>query len=105
MEMIIGIISIIVMVVILGYTGLVTTGYDNFKGINLQLDEMYTSSNEMAYAVFEELKKQGKECEIIESGKEYPRLLINSKKYIMTSKMTSMTGFPAQTVQLKICKE
>lgn len=91
METFIGITSIAVMLVVVCYANLVTTGYDNFRGITLQLDEMYTNTNEMACVVFEELKKQGRECEITEMGKGYPKF--------------SIEGFPVQTVQLKICKE
>ena len=46
------IIIIILMAIAVGYTFLVTIGYDNFKGITLQLDEMYTNTAEMACAVF-----------------------------------------------------
>ena len=105
MGTIIGMIVIAALLVVIGYTFLVTTGYDNFKGINLQLDERYTNTNEMACAVFEKLTKQGKECEILETGKEYPKFLINGKKYTMIHKMASMRGIPVQAIQLKICKK
>lgn len=105
MEIFIGIISIAIMLVVVGYADLVTTGYDNFKGITLQLDEMYKNTGEMAYAVFEQLTKQGKECEIIEMEKGYPKFIIDRKKYVMIHKMVSMKGFPVQVIQLKICKE
>ena len=105
MTMILEIVLGIVMVVILGYVGLVTLGYDNLRGITLQLDEMYTDINEMACVVFAELKKQGRECEVIEMGKGYPKFMVDGKKYIMISKMASVRGIPVQTVQLKVCKE
>ena len=103
--MIIGIIAIVALLVVIGYTFLVTTGYENLRGINLQLDEIYKNKDEMAYAVFEKLTEQGKECEILETGKEYPKFLINGKKYTMVHKMASMRGIPIQAIQLKICRE
>lgn len=66
---------------------------------------MYKNSDEMAFQVFEKLKEQGKECEILETGKEYPKFLINGKKYIMMHKIASVKGFPVQAIQLKICKD
>jgi hypothetical protein len=105
MEMILSIVAIIAMMLAVGYSVLVTTGYNNFRGINLQLDDMYKSTDEMAFEVYEQLKNKGKECEILETGKEYPKFLINGKKYIMIHKIASMRGFPVQAIQLKICKE
>lgn len=99
------IIITVLMFIAVGYTFLVTTGYDNFKGITIQLDEMYTNTGEMAYAVFSELRKQERQCEIMEMRKGYPKFLIDGKKYVMTYKMASMQGFPMQVVQLKLCKE
>jgi hypothetical protein len=100
MEIFITIIILAVMFIVF----LVTTGYDNFNGITLELDEMYTNTDEMACAVLEELKKQRRECEIIEMGKGYPKFLIDGKKYLMTYKMASISGFPVQVIHLKICK-
>ncbi|MEK6264311.1 MAG: hypothetical protein N2B06_06020 [Clostridium sp.] len=105
MEIILCIVAIVAMMVAVGYSVLVTTGYNNFRGINLQLDDMYKSTDEMAFEVYEQLKSKGKECEILETGKEYPKFLINGKKYIMIHKIASMSGFPVQAIQLKICKE
>jgi len=36
----------------------------------------------MDYEVIQELKKKGKECEILEMDKGYPKLLVNNKKNI-----------------------
>lgn len=99
------ILALVAMLAIVWYTFLVTTGYDNFKGITLQLDDMYSNTNEMACAVSDELIKQGKECEIVEMGESYPKFLVDGKKYVMTYKMASIKGLPVQTIQLKICKE
>lgn len=101
MEILIGIILTVIFLMVAGYVFLVTTGYDNLKGINLQLDEMYSDTNEMACAVFAELKKQGRECEVVEMGKGYPQFLVDGKKYLMTYKMASISGLPVQTIQLK----
>lgn len=89
---------------LLGYTFLSTTGYDYFHGITLQLDEMYTNINEMADAVLEELKKQGRKCEIIETGNGYPKFLIDGKKYKLIDKMACVGGAPLQSAQLKLIK-
>jgi hypothetical protein len=104
MEMILCIIAIIAMMGAVGYSVLVTTGYNNFRGINLQLDDMNKSTDEMAFDVYEQLKSKGKECEILETGTEYPEFLINGKKYTMIHKIASMRGLPVQAIQLKICK-
>jgi hypothetical protein len=105
MEVTLCIIGIIAMMLAVGYSVLVTTGYNNFRGINLQLDDMNKSTDEMAFEVYEQLKNKGKECEILETGKEYPEFIINGKKYIMIHKIASTRGFPVQAIQLKICIE
>lgn len=105
MEMFLGIIALLAMMGIVGYSVLVTTGFDNFKGINFQLEKIYKNTDEMAFEVYERLKRKGKECEILETGKEYPAFLIDGKKYIMIHKIASVRGFPVQAIQLKICKE
>jgi flavorubredoxin len=56
------------------YSGLVSIRYDNFKGITLELDKIYSNTSEMEYATIEELRKRGKECEIEELRKGYPKL-------------------------------
>lgn len=90
---------------LLGYVFLSTTGYDYIHGITLQLDEMYTNINEMADAVLEELKKRGKNCEIIEKGNGYPKFLIDGKKYQLIDKMACVGGAPLQSAQLKLIKD
>lgn len=104
MSILIIIIIMLVFGAVMFYTNMVTFGYDNFKGITLELDEMYNNDTEIAYAAVEELRKRGKECEIVELGKGYPKLLVNGNKYSLTYKMASMRGFPVQVVQLKLCK-
>lgn len=98
------IILIVLVPVVLGYLFFITMGHDNFRGITLQLDDMYTNKNEMARAVFQELKKQGRDCEILENGPGYPKLLVDGRKYLMTYRMGSIYGIPMQVVHLKICK-
>lgn len=52
--------SIVLGIVIMGafyYSLVVSTGEDNFKGINLQLDGFYTNNEKMPLAAYEELKK------------------------------------------------
>jgi hypothetical protein len=99
------IIITILIVITLGYIFLITIGYDNFRGITLQLDDVYTNTSEMACAVFNELRKQERECEVIEMGKGYPKFLVDGKKYLMTYKMASIYGVPMQVVHLKLYKE
>lgn len=99
------IIIIIFMFSAVFFSWLVTVGYDNFKGITLQLDQMYNNPTEMAYATVKGLRESGKECEIIELGKGYPKLLVNGKKYTLTHKMASIYGVPMQVVQLKFCRK
>ena len=97
------IIIIILMFVAVAFSGLVSIGYN--RGINIVLDKFYTNTTEMAYATVEELKKEGKQCEILEIGNGYPKLLVNGKKYILVNNMASAAGFPTQVIQLKIYKE
>ncbi|PRR81844.1 hypothetical protein [Clostridium vincentii] len=102
-----GIIGVVVILLLLGmmfYLGLFTTGYNNLRGITVELDELSTNTNEMAYAVYEKLKDQGKECEIIEMGEGYPKFLVDKKKYSMLPRTGSWRGFPVQIVQLRPCK-
>lgn len=77
-------------------------GYDNFGGITLQLDDYYTNANDMASGALAELRKQGRQCEIIgtKTG-ELPKFLVDGKKYVMVYKMASAAGVPVQTIQLK----
>lgn len=84
---------------------LITVHHITTGGITLELDEMYSSINEMACAAYEELKKQGRQCEIIEIGKGYPKFLIDGRKYFMMPRMTSVYGVPMQVVQFKMCRE
>ena len=98
------IISILI-IAVLGYIFLLSIGYDNFRGITLQLDEVYTSIDEMTCAVFKELRKQERQCEVIEMGKGYPKFLVDGKKYLMTYRTVNMGGVPMQAVQLRLCKE
>jgi len=103
-----GVIGIIALLIVLGiviYAGLVTSGFDNFRGITLQLDDVYNNPKKMACAVFEELQKRGKECEIIEMDEGYPKFLIEEKKYVMVPKICSFKGIPYQVVHLKLCKD
>ena len=84
----IGIIALLIMVsIMLAYAGFITLGYDNFRGITIQLDKVYKNTAEMASATFEELKKQGKECEIIEMGEGYPKFIVDGKKYVMVPRV------------------
>ena len=55
----------VVIIVAYYYSLVVSTGGDNFNGINLQLDSFYTDNKKMALAAYVELKKQGRNCEII----------------------------------------
>lgn len=96
---------IIIFGIIVVYAILVTMGYDNLRGITIHLDEIYSNTKLMACAVFEELEKRGKECEIIEMDEGYPKFMINGKKYVMVPKMASWRGFPIQVAQLRICKD
>lgn len=105
MSIVLTIIIAIAMFAAFAYTLLVTVGYDNFSGITLELDNMYNNTREIADAVVNQLEKEGKQCEILEVGNGYPKLLVDGKKYILTFKMASMVGFPTQVVQLKRCKE
>lgn len=87
------------------YSFLTSTGYDNFKGITLELDTMYDNTTEMAHAAVEELRSRGKQCSILETGNGYPKLLVDGKRYVLIGKMASAKGFPVQVAQLKPVKE
>lgn len=80
----------------------VVTGYNNFGGITLQLDDYYTDVNEMASAALSELKNQGRQCEIIEArAGEYPKFLVDGSKYVMIYRMASVARVPVQVIHLK----
>lgn len=86
------------------YSVFVSFGYENFRGITIELNEVYDNTSEMAYAARDELKRRGKQCEIVELGNGYPKLLVDGKKYTAAYKFASIKGFPVQVVQLRVCK-
>jgi len=92
---------LIVLIILAFYAFLVSTGTDNFKGINLHLDNMYKNNIDMAKAVLEELKKQGKKCEISRFDRNFPEFIVEGKRYFMSSRVVAMAGIPTQVVQLK----
>ncbi|MHC1683888.1 MAG: hypothetical protein AB6733_13190 [Clostridiaceae bacterium] len=94
----------ILMFLAIGFSFFVTVGYENFRGITVELDKVYDNTSEMAYAVRDELKHRGKQCEIVEIGKGYPKLLVNEKIYTANYKVASVSGFPVQVIQLRPCK-
>lgn len=101
------IVTIIVCVLMIGavtYSAFVSLGYENFRGITIELDKVYNNTSEMAYAARDELKRRGKQCEIAELGNGYPKLLVDGKKYTAAYKFASVKGFPVQVVQLRVCK-
>lgn len=94
----------VLMFLAIGFSFFVSVGYENFRGFTIELDKFYDNTSEMAYAVIDELKRRGKQCEIVEIGKGYPKLLVNEKKYIASYKFASVSGFPVQVIQLRPCK-
>ena len=91
----------ILIIVAFYYSFLISVGGDNFKGINLQLDDFYTNNKEMALAAFEELKKQGKSCEIIKLSNGFSEIMVEGKKYFVTSRVGGIKGGIMQTIQLR----
>lgn len=98
--------SIFVLLLLAGgyYTFLVVTGTDNFKGINIQLNDVYKDNDEMTLAVVEELKKQGKKCEITKLSKSFSEVIVDDKKYYVSARTTNIGHAPVQTVILKPVK-
>lgn len=86
------------------YTIQVVTGTDNLEGINLQLNDWYKENDKATLAVIEELKKQGKECEIVKSSKSFSEVIVEGKKYYVSIRVTNMGHVPMQTIQLKPLK-
>ncbi|GCD12136.1 hypothetical protein [Clostridium tagluense] len=55
---------IVTILLVLFLEDFIRKNYDNRKGFNIKIDKNYEKIDEMAYAALEELKKQGKKCEI-----------------------------------------
>lgn len=79
--------------------------YDNRKGLNIKINKNYEKVDEMAYAALEELKKQGKKCEITEMKEGYLTIFtIDEKKYKMMYKMDTTGMYSFLLIQLIPCK-
>jgi len=85
------------------YVLIISREIKRFKGITIQLDKIYGSTDEIACEVIEILKKEGRKCGILETGKEYPKLLVDEKKYVMVHIIDSIKGLLVQVVQLQLC--
>lgn len=71
------------------------------KKIVIELDERYFNKNELRYAVVQELRNKGKECEIIDND----FLLIDGNKYVLSEKNVPVKfGPPVQQAVLKEVK-
>lgn len=80
--------------------------YDNPNGMDIQLGKVYENTTEMANALLEKLKSEGKKCVMLES--KHGRLTlftVEDKQYIMMYKMDTMSDIPTQLIQLKVCKQ
>ena len=100
--------SIVLGIVIMGafyYSLVVSTGEDNFKGINLQLDGFYTNNKKMTLAAYEELKKQGKNCEITKLSNSFSEIIVESEKYFVSARVGGIKGGIIQTIQLRPIKK
>lgn len=104
MSSVIYVIFLVLAIVGILYTILVITGTDNFKGINLQLDDFFTDNEKMTLAVIEKLRNQGKECEITKLSKSFSEVIVEGKKYYVSARVTNMGSAPVQTIQLKPIK-
>jgi len=79
--------------------------YDNRKGFNIKLSQYYEKVDEMAYAALEELKKQGKNCEITEMKEGcFTIFTVDGKRYKMMYKRETTGMYPFLLIQLKPCK-
>lgn len=93
---------ILIILGILGfYRFFIRTGINDSKGINLHLDNMYKNNIDTARAALEELKTQGKKCEIYRFDRNFPEFLVDGKRYFMSSRVVAMGGIPTQVVELK----
>lgn len=91
----------IVMFALFYYTFLVTIGFDTFRGINIVLDDWYDNLSDISLATIDQLKKDGKDCKLLEKkGNGYPRLSVDGKVYFLRYKVASVRGFPVQVGQV-----
>lgn len=80
--------------------------YDNPNGMDIQLGEIYENTTEMANALLEKLKSEGKKCQMLESTHGRLTLFtVEDKQYIMMYKMDTISDIPTQLIQLKVCKQ
>lgn len=95
----------VVILIAFSVTKYIEKRYDNIHGINMQLNERYEDINKMAYAVLEELEKQGKKCELLELKEGRLTIIkVDEKRYKMMYKNDTTDGHEVQTIQLKLCK-
>lgn len=74
--------------------------YNGKNKIVFELDDRYTSLEELRFATVEYLKSEGKDCRIIDS-----RLLsIDGEKYLLFDRNLNWGQVPVQQVVLKRCK-
>lgn len=94
----------IIIVVSCVYFFLMSSRVGNFKIIRLELDDIYVNNEKMALAAIEELRKQGKKCEVIKLKKSFSEVMVDGERYYVRPSVYGYFGFPVQTVQLKPMK-
>lgn len=102
------IIAIILVLAVIGgfyYSFVVSVGEDNLDGINLHLDDFYKGNQEMALAVLEEMKKQGRKCKITKLSNSFSEVEVDGKKYFVTARTGGIKGGVIQTIQLRPIKK
>lgn len=98
-------IFLILMIIGYLYTFNVMSGNDNYDGINIQLNDWYKENDKATIAAIEELKKQGKNCEIIKLSKSFSEVIVEDKKYYVTLRGANLLGYGIlQTIQLRPLK-
>lgn len=74
---------------------------DNIK---IEIDGFYKTNKEMAIVAYEELTKEGRNCEITKLSNSFSEIKVDDKMYYVTGVGYGMTGGIFQVITLKPLK-
>lgn len=75
------------------------------ENIKIRIDGFYKTNREMTVVAFEELKKSGRNCEIIKFSNSFSEIKVDGRVYYVTGMVFGIKGGTTQTITLKPLKD
>ena len=71
------------------------------ENIKIRIEGYYKTNKEIAVVAYEELKKKGRDCEIIKLSNSFSEIRVDDKMYYVTGMVFGIKGGMTQIITLK----